>query len=108
MCRIPWHRWFAVDRSGENLIELKALCVGGGRSPHPSRKSCNAIILSRLFSRAAEDADEEDGSLSLPPNSSLIKKTVRCCQIKSALLSVLLSPNVQGMNEAGQLKSVPY
>ena len=34
--------------------------------PH-SRKSCNAIILSGLFSRAAEDADEEDGSLSLLP-----------------------------------------
>ena len=73
----------------------------------PSRKSCNAIILSGLFSRAAEDADEEDGSLSLPPNSSLIKRTVRCCQIKSALLSVLLSPNVQGLNEASQLRSVP-
>ena len=27
MCRIPWYRCFALDRSGENLTELEALCV---------------------------------------------------------------------------------
>ena len=26
MCRIPWYRWFALDRSGENLIKFEALC----------------------------------------------------------------------------------